>query len=201
MTTGQYLMTDHLRKVKKKVCQLLAVDKPRIKYNIRLKRWECFFHDFNNLMCRWGPDSFNRTEPKTEYFYYAPTMPMLLVKQCYVIRNAMMLKYRDKEDHFADAFHTPDRSSAIIWPHTDFIKKTIYPEWDTSIFQAEKASKYFYHEHTQWFLNSINNDKRMMDFYEGQLNEMKSGIASDLLDYEDGKAVRFKDVFSRYYHF
>ena len=196
MSTGQYLMTDHLRKVNKKVCQLLAVDKPRIKYNKKLKRWECYFHDFNNMMCRWGPESFNRTEPKTEYFYYAPTMPMLLVKQCYVIRHAMMM-----QNYIPDALDSPDGSSIIFWPHTDFIKKAIYPEWDTSIFQAEKASKFFYHEHTQWFLDSIKNDKRMMDFYEGQLDEMKSGIAPDLLDYEDGRAVRFKDVFSRYYYF
>lgn len=203
MTTGQYLMTDHLRKVNKKVCQLLAVDKPKVRYNQRIKDMECYFHDFNTMLGHWAPDVFNGTEPKTEYFYFTPTMPLIVVKQCHEIRKAIRANQLTGEvDERAFASMSPAGTPHIIFnPHTDFIKKVLYPDWDTSIYQAGKAERFFYHENTQWFLNSIKDDKRMMDYYNGQIEDMKSGVRSDLFVYENNTAIRFKDLYTRYYAF
>ncbi len=198
MTTGQYLMTDHLRKVKKKCCQLLAVDKPRVRYNKDSRKFECYFLDFNSLLGHWPSNTFNKDEPKTEYFYYSFQMPKILIKQCYEIKKALL--YSDEEQHYDnDVMST--KSHMHFNPHTDFIKKVLYADWDTSVFQADKAIKYFYHEHTTWFLDRIRGDKRMMDFYNGQIKEMTNGVHSSFIDYENGKPIRFKNLISRTYTF
>jgi hypothetical protein len=198
MTIGQYMMTDHLRKLKKNVCQLLAIDKPKVRYLTRTKTMECYFHDFNTLMGHWAPDVFNKTEPKTEYFYYTPTMPQIVVKQCHEIKRGIQQELRIQVNHHATS---PSTHYITIDPHTNLIKKIIYPDWDTSIYQARKALRFFYHENTQWFIDITKDDKRMVDYFEGQLADMKSGVRPDLFVYEGNRAIRFKDLYTHGYTF
>jgi len=195
MTTGQYMMTEHLRKVNKRCCQLLAVDKPRIKYNKVARMYEAYFLDFNSLLGHWPADTFNRNEPKTEYFYYAYQLPQLLVKQCYEIKKAVQ-RIERKADFIED--YKFNRNIELINPHNDFVKKVIYGDnWDTSTFQAGKAVKYFYHEHTTWFFDLTKNDKRTTDFYNGQIEDMVDAIHPSFIDYENGKPIRFKNIITR----
>ena len=202
MTTGQYLMTEHLRKYNKTCCQLLGVDKPRVVYSRNDNQWYTYFLDFNTLLGHWPQSTFNGNEPKTEYFYYSFDMPKITQKQCFEIKKAF--QFVDKtptNPHFEDLFSFAGKTKPGIVrvnPQHDIFKKIIYPDCNLETYQAGKASVYFYHEQTTWFLDAIKNDKRITDFYDGQIYEMIHGVHPDFMEYMfDGRPAKFKDMISK----
>lgn len=118
----------------KKVGTIYGIDKPYlISHNNKVY---FYFHDGAICICQPRPEN----PYGTEYFYWTPDMPQLVVEQAYQI-----YLYYTRNPNFSNVIHS---SKYRQWDNqtlqtyelsVDVSKSIIYPDWDNSKFQAHKS--------------------------------------------------------------
>jgi len=169
-----------------------GIDKPRLGYNHVTQKFYTYFHDFNTCHGNWAHKPGEYTA--TEYFYYAKSMPELLVKGVHLIKNAVApIVNTEFFKTFSFASNAGPQFS-IIDVHSNFIKSVLYPDWDNNTFQVEKCKNFFWLEYSQHTLA----DSKIADFWAGQLNEFLHGIDPKFLIRDpDGKLNKMRDYFTK----
>jgi hypothetical protein len=127
-----------------RVCVLFGIDKPRICID-KGAYWLYFLDIQANTAVSEVKEFDNIT---TEYFYWSPDLPELVIKQCHMIANW---------------FEQPGNSALktiLRWPNHDIsqrttyemiVKSIIYPDYDFTTFQTIKPNSSFKTEIDSWF--------------------------------------------------
>ena len=174
-----------------KVCMLFGIDKPRI--CIQNGAYYLYFLDIqaNTAVAR-IKDFDNIT---TEYFFWSPDLPELIVKQCHMI---------------ATWFELPMNralKTLLRWPNHDISQRTtyemivktiIYPDYDFTTFQTAKPSSAFETEIDSWFYQNFKNTKAFSIWREG-LDFVKTNIADKWFNHKYSEKDGFIGFISPFY--
>lgn len=195
-TVGNYLSYKEISKHENS-CIVLGVDKPRISYNVVDKKFKVYFLDFNNIHGKFPKDTFQGDQPSTEYFYHSPYFPLIIVKQCQNILNDLYSLINPNHPFYSEVVKPSlDPNSLTIDVHHSYIKKLLYPHWDTSIFQAEKPNSYFFFEMNNWIYEKNLVSNRIKDFTIGQVKELTHGVDPKFITYNNNIPQKFNDIIS-----
>ncbi|MEN9389809.1 MAG: hypothetical protein RLY61_893, partial [Candidatus Parcubacteria bacterium] len=145
---GHAKIRDHMLKYSHGAALIFAVDKPRLAFNHSTKTFFTYFHDFNTFLGNWSQTPGQYTS--TEYFYYTPKMPELLVKSTLTLKNALTPIMLNSSNVLYKHITFPSKNAgfSIIDVHSDFCKKILYPTWNTNTYQVEKLSSFLWPEYT-----------------------------------------------------
>jgi len=131
-----------------KVCVLFGIDKPRICINNGF--YYLYFLDIQaNTAVSEIKEYDNIT---TEYFYWSPDLPELIIKQCHMIAN------------WFESSTTPGLKTILRWPNKDIsqrttyemiVKSIIYPDYDFTTFQTAKPTSAFQTQIDSWFYKNF----------------------------------------------
>lgn len=193
---GHFMLGEIMRSYENKgsVSCVAGLDKPRIRYNPLTKEYSLYFIDITVAWGKHNNYSLAGYQPNIEFFYYTIDMPELIKKQCCVVKNTMdQLFLSGINDTFYDKIHTRRGIFDMFSMDTDFFKKLLYPNWDTSIYQAKKPTGYFYQESADWFYKSELTDKRTKDYHDGNVLEFIHGIDNRFIVFDGKKPIKFID--------
>lgn len=205
-----YKAFEYAKTLKKASTLVYAIDKPRISYDQKQKTWQHRFLDFHLSYGEFEDDVFNGERPKIEYFYYTPNLPKIVIKQCQLIKRfletaslignpeSQLYKELVTEKQFKGKLNI----DLDIYSHHDAIKKILYKNWNTEIFQSDKGTSVFHNENfAAWFQNKDLIDHRMRVYHHGQLKEILSGISSEYIDYKNEEPAKLKFYSTKFYEF
>ena len=197
MSSGMYMLAEHARKHEastgQRVAIIYAIDKPRLIFDTIKKMFGLRFDDFNNSFW-FKSDSLGYT-PNIELFYYAPDFPKLVQKQCFVTKEAI-LNLTKSNPRLLSMLYDKVGSTMVFKPHDDFFKLILYPKWDVTTYQAEKATTQLYgtDQAAFWYCrDSIVSTSNKLRFVS-QVNELISGISDEFFDYRNGSKLKMKTI-------
>jgi hypothetical protein len=179
---GHHLIGKRLRELSekhKKVCFLIGIDKPRLGYSTKFKKFGVFFDDVSTCWGHYTAESLSGFQPTTEYFFYSLDMPSIIVKQVHSIIKKIKPVIDENTNYQIHEIHDlyfKKNDNLILKVHHDFFKKILYPKWDVSIFQAGKPTSFFFQESAYWFTNTNLTDKKTKDYHFGQVLESCDSI-------------------------
>lgn len=185
---------DHRKQAEtgKSICILYGVDKPKI--CVKDKKWYAYFLDITaNHAVTDGGEFDNIT---TEYFYWSPDLPELIVKQCHIVKNWFQLEQNKMFQYLCR------------WPNHSFIHKNalesimkplIYPDYDPTTFQTGKPTNSFYNEMDFWFYKNFQDTHQYRVWIAG-LKYLTDTIDKKYFNYELGKPVGFVGFISPFYY-
>jgi len=151
-----------------KVCQLFGIDKPRIA--IRDGAFYLYFLDIQANTAVSQIKEFDNIT--TEYFFWSPDFPEMIVKQAHLISNWFSLPVNNQ------------LKTLLRWPNHDIsqrttyemiVKSIIYPDYDFTTFQTAKPSSAFETEIDSWFFKNFQNTKAF-DIWKEGINFVKTNI-------------------------
>lgn len=191
---GQRKVVEHVAKYsdKKKVCIITGADKPRILWHKEKKQYGSYFMD-TQYFGRFSSKVLGGYEPQLELFYYTKDLPTLTQKQCFVIKKVI--------DQLLDktTFTLPDKSLySDMGNHLnfdvnqEFFKRILYKNWNSSIWQVNKNTNFFYMPHDAWFFNTNLYGEKEKDFYSGQMKEIMHGIHKFLINKKNNIPTGFR---------
>jgi hypothetical protein len=173
VTRFNYIYFDEVRKrfdKEKKIGIILGVEKPKsliengqfwIKFNDRAANMVTMIDhikDYDNSVI--------------EYFYWSPECVPLLIKQGHVIKRWLQLNHNYQQ--YWDS-RTASYASVRFW-HERLLRKVMYPTtWDDAWFQVHKATKDWYSEFDNWFIEGAVGTKANAIWYEG-VNHVKNSL-------------------------
>lgn len=174
------------------ICVLYGVDKPKI--CIKDKKWYAYFLDITaNHSVTDGGEYSNVT---TEYFYWTPDLPELLIKQCHILKNWFSLEQNKIFQYICR------------WPNHSFVHKNafesiarplLYPDYDPTTFQTSKPTNSFYNEMDHWFYTNFKH-ARQYSVWQAGLQYLINTIDKKYFNYELGKPVGFVGFLSPFYY-
>lgn len=196
VTVGYYLAYKEISKHKDS-CVVLGIDKPRISYDTIEKKFKAYFLDFNTIHGHFPKETFDDAQPATEYFYHSPDFPLIPIKQCQDVVNKLYAVLDPKHVFYDQIIKKSlDNRNLIIDVHHAHIKKMIYPDWDTNIFQVEKPYSYFFFEMNNWMYEKNLVSSRIKDFTIGQVEELVHGVDPKFITYKNSIPQKFNDIVS-----
>lgn len=202
-TGWQYKIFSHL-KDKNDAALVYGIDKPHIRYNRENKKFESFFTDFSAIYGHFDNLEFENV-PKVEYFYYTYEMPKIVIKQSQLIKNYLENLFVDKTIYQTREIfiENPSISRSLklgINVHSDLIKKILYKDWNTEIFQVKKIFSLYYSEVGHWFYKDNFIEQKIKQYHEGQLNELLHGVNYNFLTFdESNKPSKLKFIHTKAY--
>jgi len=175
----------------KKICILYGVDKPKI--CIKDGRWWMYFLDIqaNHSQGQRG----HYVNITTEYFYWQPDIPELLIKQAHTIKKWFL---GENAKHLQFLIRWPNHSQSQRQAYEQITKPLIYPDYDPHTWQAGKSSNNFYSEMTWWFFKNFK-DTRFFQVWESGIDHMVKSIDPKFFTYELGRPVGFVGFFDKFY--
>lgn len=195
---GHYMIGEKVREYneKGKAVYLTGVDKPKIAYNTKNKKFGTYFDDVSLVLGNWNKDAYSGYNPNVEHFYYTTEMPELWQKQLHILKRAVMpiiqMAEEDRPDFFKKLTMKTVNNNYMFYVHDIFFKKLIYNTWSENFFQAGKPSGFFFQEHSNWFLKGDLTDKRSKDYHYGQVMEILNGIDPKFIIHDsNGKPLQF----------
>jgi len=191
---GGEIVARHMTTLKKS-CLINGFDKPRIIYDSANHRFGQLFSDFTNAGTAYN-DRWHDRKTVVEGFYHTHEFPEITLKQSIAIKNFLQPISKDlaKGKQFERLTGTHRLNGLIdINVHDPVIERVIYPSLEFPQWQANKVTSYFYMENANWLLKSKLSEKRINDFFDGQLTSIISGINEKFINYRDGKPTGFKD--------
>jgi len=184
--TGHYLTYKTVSKHDNS-CVVLGIDKPRILYDKKDGIFKSYFYDFNTIHGHYPKDTFGDDIARTEYFYYDPEMPYIPVKQCRQLLEHL-LPIVDPSHPLHSTVMTDLGHSYNVDVHSDYVKKLLYPTWNTSIFQVGKHSSQFYGAGTEWLTSTNLTSNKVKDYYEKQVKELVvAGVNPGFIVFDENK--------------
>ena len=175
----------------KKVALILGVDKPQI--CVKNNGVYCYFLDHlvnGNLNY-----SFVNTGRTVEFFYWSPSMPEVTHTQAREIYNQLRTqKNLAKLMQWGRPF---TRGEKTIWDR--WVRSIIYPEYDSSQFQATKGTSSFYTETDDW--TNHYTDSHAKKSWTSMMNNVISTIDPKYFRYDDKfGATAFVGFVSNFYY-
>lgn len=165
-----------------------GLDKPRIAFNPHDRKFICAYSDFSNAFSEFSTYAFSEYQIAIEQFYHTYKYPELNQKMCFVLKNSLikLMNVQNKDMYASLIDHIKPNGIHVYDVHKNFLKKVLYDNWDTSIWQAPKSSNIFYSPLTQWFFSEMTTE-RTKDFFDKQLLELLDGIDKRFIAYTDGR--------------
>jgi hypothetical protein len=169
----------------KSVCLVIGADKPRIAYNPSKKMFGTFFQDISFFFGALNGVALSGFKPLVENFYYNQDVPEITLKQCALVKKVLEPMFQSEDQdmikkHKLIQFTAPN-GSHIIDVHGNFVKKILYPNWDTNIFQAEKPPNPGANDGPGYqFIMSNLFEKRFLDYAQGQASDYYNTYADKL---------------------
>lgn len=121
-----------------KVGSIYGVDKPLL----MVAGKKCFFYFADNAPATCPPRVEN--PDGTEYFYWTPDMPQIVVEQAYKVYQWQKM-YSEKKELILTGYRDPLKREQEVAKHlstfeelTDIVRSIIYPDWSFAKFQAFK---------------------------------------------------------------
>lgn len=175
-----------------RVCVLYGVDKPKV--CVKDKKWYAYFLDITaNHAVTDGGEYDNVT---TEYFFWSPDLPELIVKQCHIIKNWFGLP---QNKTFQYVCRWPNHSFVHKNAFESIVKPLIYPDYDPTTFQTAKPTNSFYNEMDYWFYTNFQETHQYLVWKAG-LQYLVDSIDKKYFNYELGKPVGFVGFLSPFYY-
>jgi hypothetical protein len=181
-----------------RIVRISGIDKPRIMYDMATGNFGCYFHDLNTIFGKFSEETLSGYIPKIEYFYYTTDLPTLMQKQCFVLKHTLIEKAKLTPATAKEIITKVKDNRFIIYnSHTPFFRTTLYSKWNDNTWQADKdTTNYFYQSNSKWFHTDKFTEKRFMDYYEGQVNELINGVDEIFIERSNGKVNKFIDFIS-----
>jgi hypothetical protein len=144
---------DHILKLidnRKTVAQIVGVDKPLVHYNVKKNQYFAYFSDVNAMHA--PPVDLTQSEIfhklyHTEFFYWTPDMPELVIKQAQLVKKNCEKDFRAKIMAHTIARRHISEFRSVLHP-------VIYPPEVTVDFQTEKPSSKIIRPMDDWFWNT-----------------------------------------------
>jgi hypothetical protein len=155
-----------LQETKKSICYLLGVDKPLVYFNG--SDYFCYFMD-TSAYHYINPVDFNNADDNcsTEFFYWTPDMPEIVVKQAQEIKKlcesnawAKLMISQSLEKHISE--------------YRPILHPVIYPDYVCEQFQTEKPSTHILRPMDKWFWSTAN--KQIKDNYLAAINHLGKNV-------------------------
>lgn len=131
----------------KKVGFVFGIDKPRL-----LRDDHSIYFAFLDVIMTTGNmptnDILGEYWENDEFFYWTPNMPELAIKQSHVVLN--WLKSNNKVHLIKDLKNIASYHDESYYKEVNF---SVYPSWDTSIWQVKKPTNPIYNEISRWFFD------------------------------------------------
>lgn len=173
ITRFNYIYFDEVRKRfdrEKKIGIILGVEKP--KSLIEDGKFYVRFNDRSANMVTIIDHIKDYDNSAIEYFYWSPDCVPLLIKQGHVIRRWLMINknYQQYWDSRIVSYAT-----VRFW-HERLLRKVVYPStWDDSWFQVNKATKDWFSEFDNWFIEGSIGSHANIIWHEG-INYVKNSL-------------------------
>jgi hypothetical protein len=165
ITRFNYIYFDEVRKrfdKEKKIGIILGVEKP--KSAIHKGQFWLRFNDRAANMVTIIDHIKDYDNSVLEYFYWSPDCVPLLIKQGHVIKR--WLEDNPSYQQYWDS-RTTDYKTVRFY-HERLLRKVVYPStWDDNWFQVDKATKDWYSEFDNWFIEGTAGSKANAIWYEG----------------------------------
>lgn len=169
----------------KKVAQILGIDKPLVHYDGF--QYYAYFLDLNATHCpsvnsvyaNSREDAIIDSNYTTEYFYWSPDMPEIVVKQ------AQEIKKHCEVNPVAKRYWSQGQTNHIQF-FRSIMHPIIYPAHVQPGFQTEKSESKIVRKQDQWFWD--NASRQMIGNYMAGINYLKENIqpyharGNDLMD-------------------
>lgn len=173
ITRFNYIYFNEVRKrfdKHKKIGLILGVEKP--KSAIHKGKFWLRFNDRSANMVTIIDHIKDYDNSVIEYFYWSPEAVPLLIKQGHVIKN--WLEENPIYQQYWDS-RTTDYKTARFY-HERLLRKVVYPTtWNDNWFQVDKATKDWYSEFDNWFIDGMAETKANMIWKEG-INYVKDSL-------------------------
>lgn len=185
---------DHRRQADSGVrtCILYGVDKPKI--CIQDKKWYAYFLDITANTA--VTDAGNYDNLITEYFFWTPDYPLILLRQAHIIKNW----FDQPCNHFLQyVCRWPNYSFVHKNAYESIVKPLIYPDYDPATFQTNKPTNSFYNEMDFWFYKNFKSTYQYQAWQAG-LKYLVSAVDAKFFNYELGKPVGFVGFISPFYY-
>ncbi len=197
---GQRAVIRRLRDISEKiknVCCIVGAEKPKMLYRPSTGKFATYFIDF---AYNFGKNKVDGYLPTIEHFYHSADFPGILHAQVTALKKALQPIFSDLENPLRKdlTLKVTPFGDLIIDNESDFFKKIIYKNFNSSIWQVKKTTSLFYQSNCSWIHSNLV-ERRLHDVYDGQLKEYLSGVHPSLVIYENNKPSRFKEVFSTMY--
>lgn len=174
------------------ICILYGVDKPKI--CIKDKKWYVYFLDV--IANHSVTDAGNYSNLVTEYFFWSPELPELLIKQAHVLRRWFDLPQNQMLQYVC---RWPNYSYTHRNAYEAILKPLIYPDYDPTTFQTSKATNSFYNEMDFWFYKNFNHTQQFKIWQAG-LKHLVNIIDPKYFNYEMNQPVGFVGFISPFYY-
>ena len=165
ITRFNYIYFDEVRKrfdKEKKIGIILGVEKP--KSAIHKGQFWLRFNDRAANMVTIIDHIKDYDNSVLEYFYWSPDCVPLLIKQGHVIKR--WLEDNPSYQQYWDS-RTTDYKTVRFY-HERLLRKVVYSStWDDNWFQVDKATKDWYSEFDNWFIEGTAGSKANAIWYEG----------------------------------
>lgn len=135
----------------KKICFLYGIDKPRV-HQVNGRYCVRFMNTFSSYAVSGANDP-------TEFFYWSPDLPELIIKQAHVIKQ-----YMERADRGSP--YITDKTTGLacatvndqqIWLTSHGVHALLYPTWDGNTYTGGKEPFIFYERDT-WFFQLPDDD-------------------------------------------
>jgi hypothetical protein len=144
----------------KKLGIIFAVDKPEVRFEDG--QWSASFYDIVDHSVPANQQMYNRETDHSEFFYWSPDLPELVIKQCHEIK-----KYFENPENVKkiDQFSKVNQwgyevTESHVWYNqrrltNDQVKTIIYPYWSLDTFSNEKSlTGILFTKRDEWFYSS-----------------------------------------------
>lgn len=165
VTRFNYVYFDEVRKrfdKEKKIGLILGVEKP--KSAIHKGKFYMRFNDRAANMVTIIDHIRDYDNSVLEYFYWSPDAVPMLIKQGHIIR-----RWLEKNPEYQKYWDSRTATYKIVrFYHERLLRNVIYPTtWDNSWFQVDKATRDWYSEFDNWFLEGAEGTKAKHIWDEG----------------------------------
>jgi hypothetical protein len=176
----------------KRIAIIYGIDKPKI--CIKDGRWCFYFMDImashaQNVTARYNNIS-------TEYFYWQPDLPEIVIKQAHIVKNWFMLP---QNQHLQFLLRWPNHSISNRTTVESIIKPLIYPDYDSTTFQVSKPTSNFYAEMSYWFFKNLS-ETHFHQVWQAGISYVVKTIDPKFFTYKLGKPVGFVGFLSPFYY-
>jgi hypothetical protein len=137
----------------KRVAFVYGIDKPKV--GILGNKYCAYFIDILTNTCTW--DIENYPDCSTEFFYWSPDLPLLVVKQAHLVVNWIDLP---ENQIYREAIKINSSYSRAQRHKTNYdraVRQPLYPKWDMTLFQTHKSTSNISAEQDAWFFNEHKN--------------------------------------------
>jgi hypothetical protein len=144
----------------KKLAIIHATDKPSVRY--RDGKWSASFYDIIDHSAPANFQMYNRETDHSEFFYWTPDLPELVIKQCHEIKKHLL---NPQNQALIEQFSKINRwgyevAESLVWFNdrrltNEHVKTIIYPYWSLDTFSNEKSvTGIYFTKRDEWFYGS-----------------------------------------------